>query len=200
MKKVILIGGCPFSGKTTLARELAAKDKYSCISTDDLGAAVKAAVPDEDFHPMSGVPYPEYYVKYSINELIEHAATLHRRMVPSIKAVINAHANQSSPAVIEGWALYPDWISTLPYSNTDSLWLIASQEVLLNRIRADKQFYEKCSNPELMVRQYLARCVWQNNKFMTTAVSLGMKIINVDTAADINEPVKTAYDLLNRDS
>ena len=189
MKKVILIGGCPFSRKTTLARELAAKDKYSCISTDDLGAAVKAAVPDKDFHPMSGVPYPEYYLKYSISELIEHAMLLHHRMIPSIKAVINAHANQSSPAVIEGWSLYPDWISVLPYSNVDSLWLVASQDVLLRRIQADKQFYEKCENPELMICQYLARCVWQNNIFMTTAVSHGMKAINVDTVTNLDELV-----------
>ena len=35
--KVILIGGSPMSGKTTLALKLAAKYEYGCVSTDDIG-------------------------------------------------------------------------------------------------------------------------------------------------------------------
>lgn len=33
--KVILIGGTPYSGKTTLAVKLASMLEYSCISTDE---------------------------------------------------------------------------------------------------------------------------------------------------------------------
>lgn len=38
--KVILIGGSPMSGKTTLAMTLAARFGYACMSTDDIGEIV----------------------------------------------------------------------------------------------------------------------------------------------------------------
>ena len=35
LPKVILIGGAPMSGKTTLARKLAAQLEYACLRLDD---------------------------------------------------------------------------------------------------------------------------------------------------------------------
>ena len=40
--RVILIGGAPMSGKTAVAHMLAATLGYGCLSTDDLGAAIRA--------------------------------------------------------------------------------------------------------------------------------------------------------------
>jgi cytidylate kinase len=48
--RVILIGGAPMSGKTTVAQMLAATLGYGCLSTDDLGAAIRA-VTTKDSHP-----------------------------------------------------------------------------------------------------------------------------------------------------
>jgi cytidylate kinase len=42
LPRVILVGGAPLSGKSTVARVLADRHRYACIATDDLGAAVRA--------------------------------------------------------------------------------------------------------------------------------------------------------------
>jgi hypothetical protein len=39
---VILIGGAPFSGKTTLAKRLAVQRGYALVAIDDLGTALRA--------------------------------------------------------------------------------------------------------------------------------------------------------------
>ena len=50
--RVILVGGAPMSGKTTVTSRLAATLGYGCLSTDDLGEALRA-VTAENSHPIS---------------------------------------------------------------------------------------------------------------------------------------------------
>jgi 2-phosphoglycerate kinase len=47
---VIVIGSAPFSGKTMLAKRLAAQKGYALAAIDDLGTAVRA-VPTPQSHP-----------------------------------------------------------------------------------------------------------------------------------------------------
>jgi 2-phosphoglycerate kinase len=50
--RVILIGGAPMTGKTTVAHMLAATLGYGCLATDDLGEAIRA-VTTKDSIPIS---------------------------------------------------------------------------------------------------------------------------------------------------
>jgi adenylate kinase family enzyme len=55
---VIVIGGAPFSGKTTLAKRLAAQRGYALVAIDDLGTAVRAVttpLSHPALHPMAGI-------------------------------------------------------------------------------------------------------------------------------------------------
>ncbi|RPI19863.1 MAG: hypothetical protein EHM58_00285 [Ignavibacteriae bacterium] len=184
MKKVILIGGAPFTGKSTLARELAAKFNYACISTDDLGTAVKAISPDPAFNPMKDLPHWKYYQEHTVQELFDHTILYHQKLMPSVKAVIEGHSKTGYPAVIEGWALYPDWVDSLPYENIDSLWLTASKVILKTRVLADKLFYSDVPDPDIFINHYSERNVWLNKKIEADAKSLGMKIIEIDSNTD----------------
>jgi len=40
--EVIVMGGAPFAGKTTLAKRLAVHRGYALVTIDDLGTAVRA--------------------------------------------------------------------------------------------------------------------------------------------------------------
>jgi len=58
--RVILIGGAPMSGKTMVAHRLAATLGYGCLSTDDLGEAIRAVTTKDShphLHPMDGYDY-----------------------------------------------------------------------------------------------------------------------------------------------
>jgi 2-phosphoglycerate kinase len=55
--EVIVIGGAPFAGKTTLAKQLAAQTGYALVAVDDLGTTVRAVTTPEShpaLHPMAG--------------------------------------------------------------------------------------------------------------------------------------------------
>jgi 2-phosphoglycerate kinase len=64
--KVVLIGGAPGIGKTTLGRMLANRLDAAFLSTDDLLAAVKAVTTPEShpgLHVMTAVNYIEYFTR-----------------------------------------------------------------------------------------------------------------------------------------
>ncbi len=77
--KVILIGGSPLTGKTSLAAELASELGYDHVSTDDIGEAARATVEERsrpEFHPMKGRDYREYYLSRSVDDLMHDALAL----------------------------------------------------------------------------------------------------------------------------
>src|SRR5689334_11845621 len=106
--RVLAIGGCPFSGKSALARQLSHALGVDFISTDDLAAAARAvttAASHPSLHRSAGFDYREYYVENTPDELWHHAAEEHAALRPAIMAVIEAHATWGTHAIVEGWAL-----------------------------------------------------------------------------------------------
>src|SRR5712691_428299 len=83
--RVILIGGAPMAGKTTVAHLLAAHLGYGCLSTDDLGEAIRAVTTKDShpaLHPMAGYDYREYYVTCSLEALIADVRREHHALWP----------------------------------------------------------------------------------------------------------------------
>jgi 2-phosphoglycerate kinase len=180
--KVVLIGGAPFTGKTTVACKLAANLGYSNLSTDDIGLGV-GAVATRKYHPdlfsMAGYDYREYYVEHSLEELICHTVKAHRTLWPAIEAVIRAHASWGRPIVIEGWSLYPERVRELELPNLQAIWLIADEELLESRIRQEEEFYRGASDEEKMIRQYLKRSHWYSSRVRSEAQRLDMACIEL---------------------
>ena len=81
--RVIFIGGAPMIGKTTVAREIACRLQYDCISTDDIGAAI-ASVTDPvsypAFHYMGNRDFREYYIASQPNDLIRDINRQHEAL------------------------------------------------------------------------------------------------------------------------
>jgi chloramphenicol 3-O-phosphotransferase len=162
LPRVILIGGSPTSGKSTVARAIAAQVGFSVIGTDDLGAAargVTGAAVAPDLFAMRADDYREYYISHSAEELLEHAQRSHRALWPGIESVIREHATWASSAIIEGWALLPDLVAKLDLSGVAAVWIEVPDSVLEARVRANPAFYAGASNPDLMIRQFTRRSV-----------------------------------------
>lgn len=157
--KVILVGGSPMSGKTTLAVKLASKYEYSCISTDDIGEIISTV---SNVNPMRDYDYREYYVSKSIEDLINETSLYHLKLWLPIKHLIEIHSTWSNPIIIEGWALYPKLVETVKTDNIKTIWLVSDETVLEQRLRSPKKFYIGSLNEEKMLTNYLGRSIWHN--------------------------------------
>jgi 2-phosphoglycerate kinase len=197
MKKVIVIGGTPYSGKTTLARRLSAKLGYSCISTDDLGSAIRAVLPDDpELNPNGGRSYEEYYLSEPGEKLISDTELYHNRLKPAVLRVIEGHLHYSGPAVIEGWSLYPGWFSE-PDANLGILWLVCEPETILNRILNDTAFLNGHPKRTEIIEKYSARCVWQNSKIEKEALHASQNLIRVNGSITQEGLLETVLNAIN---
>jgi 2-phosphoglycerate kinase len=164
---VIAIGGAPFSGKTTLAKRLAAQRGYALVALDDLGSAVRAVTTPQSqpaLHPMAGWDYQAYYVAHPPATLIHHSRQEHEALWPAIAAVIHAHLQWAGPVILEGWQLDPARVASLTHPQLRACWLLVDDAVLEARLRADTAFYQGCTDVERFIHHYLARSRWVNDR------------------------------------
>lgn len=169
-------------GKSTVARLLASRFELACLSTDDIGEALRAIATPEDFpdlHPMRALDYREYYATTPISTLTRHAEAQHRACWPAVEAVIRARAAWGQPAVIEGWNLYPIWVRQLQLPNVASLWLLADEAVLSRRAQHHETFFRGASDLPAMMRRFVRRSVWHNARTAEALAQLGWTGIDV---------------------
>jgi 2-phosphoglycerate kinase len=168
---VILIGGAPFSGKTTLAKRLAAPRGYALVAIDDLGTALRAVTTPQSHpaHPMAGWDYRADDLAHAPPTLIEHRAREHQALWPAIVAVIDAHRHWAGPVILEGWQLDPARVASLTHPQPRACWPLVDDAVLETRLRADPAFYQGCGDVERLIRHYLARSRWVNARVRQAA-------------------------------
>ena len=165
--EVIIIGGAPFSGKTTLAKRLAAQRGYALVAIDDLGTAVRAVTSPQShpaLHPMAGWDYRAYYVAHPPATLIDHSMREHQALWPAITAVTHAHLQWAGPVILEGWQLDPARVASCTHPQIRACWLLVDDAVLEARLRADTAFYQGCADVERLIRHYVARSQWVNDR------------------------------------
>lgn len=160
--RVLLIGGPPSSGKSTVARATADTLGFSVIATDDIGAAARGITTPAiapDLFAMHSAEYPEYYISHPVEELLEHAMRSHRALRPAIESVIHEHATWTSPAIIEGWSLLPDLVAKLDPGRVTAVWMEAPDSVLEARVRANTAFLSGAAYRELIIKRFTQRSV-----------------------------------------
>jgi len=194
LPKVILIGGAPLTGKTTVAIRLATRLGFACMSTDDISAALRAITTSEthpDLHPMGGQDYRTYYVRTSPKKLIHDADFQLQATWPAVAAVIREHATWRVPAVIEGWALRPEWVAEMELPEVASIWLLADDETIRQRLLADADFLRWASNKEKLIEHFVARSIWYNRLIAESAARIRMPTITIPPTASPDEIYKS---------
>ncbi len=188
--KVLLIGGAPGVGKTTLGRVLASRLRSTSLSIDDLLTAAKAVTTRQShpgLHVMSAVNSVEYFTTSSVDQLTADATIQHDATWMVIEKVIRNHATWGSPIVIDGWALRPNKVAKLDLGNVTSFWLVAGPSVLEERERENVDFFHNSSNPERMLENFLARSVWYNNLIREQATEWKLNILHQDGQASVED-------------
>ncbi|MBE13725.1 MAG: hypothetical protein CL744_09110 [Chloroflexi bacterium] len=77
--------------------------------------------------------------------------------MPAVEAVIPSHADWAGPIVNEGWTLMPEAVANLNLRSVESLWMVAEDSFLKQRIRANEDFWRGVSDEELMIQLCLER-------------------------------------------
>ncbi len=162
LPRVILIGGAPGTGKSTVSRALGRKLDYNVISTDDLGRAARSVASPElvpDLFAFVAADHRQYYQDHLVPELLEHALRAHIALWPAIRQVIEVHAAWASPAVIEGWALLPEQVAILDAPNISSLWISTPADTIRSRVISDSEFYRGARDERLMINRFVGRSI-----------------------------------------
>lgn len=159
--KVLLIGGAPGAGKTTLGRNLAIRLGITSLTIDDLMTAARAVTTAEThpgLHVMTTGDSYGYFTYSTVKKLTTDARIQHEATWPAVERVIASHARSGgSPIVIDGWAMRPAWVTDLALDNVKSFWLHVEPAVLEAREKANTDFLSQSTDPERMLKNFLGR-------------------------------------------
>ncbi len=183
---VVLVGGPPGGGKTTLGLALARRLESAYLTVDDMAVGLRAVTTRES-HPglhvmaraVTGMSSAEYFTQTPSDRLIADAEEQHRAVWPAVERLVHARAVEKSPIVIEGWYFWPEWVHGLDVENLASFWLNVDREVLEARERSSS-FYDQSTDRERMLRNFLGRSYWYNDLVREQADRLGMNVLRQD--------------------
>ncbi len=153
MGKVLLIGGSPMIGKSTVARRISSMYELQNFSTDDIGEILQTVV---NINPMKDMNYLEYYENVEPDVQISDMLKYHKALENAITKIVSIHSNWGQSMVMEGYAIYPN---ILMNDNVDAIWLIASEELLADRVNQSQAFEAASGRAK---ENYLKRSIWHN--------------------------------------
>ena len=183
-------------GKSTAAISLAAKLMYPCISTDDIGGILQTVL---DINPMRGQYYLDYYAYNDKEKLIEDAIKYHAEQDAAIEYLIETHsASWGSPLIVEGYALYPSKLMRRD-ENVFSVWLIADENLLRNRLLKNTGFYENAKEPQKVIENYLHRSIWHNQTILEQCKAEGKNHILVTEELSTDEIITSVIDMMDKE-
>ncbi|MFK7960057.1 MAG: AAA family ATPase [Phycisphaerales bacterium] len=198
---VILIGGPPGAGKTTLGQALAVRLNGVSITADDLLTAAQG-VTDRTTHPglhvMRTGDSVAYFTDRPVSQLMADASEQAEALWPAIRQLVERRARDATPYILDGWMLRPDRVAELDRSRVGSLWLIPSAETLAGREGANP-FFARSHDPDRMLTQFLARSRWCSELVASTAAAHGLPILRQDGSVDVATLCDRAVEALEAD-
>lgn len=173
-------------GKSTVARKISAMYELQTLSTDDIGEMLQTVVP---INPMKDRNYLDYYENVELETQIRDLQEYHEKMEPAITRMINIHSDWGQSMIIEGYAVYPAFFQKVRNGNVDAVWLIASEELLAERLKQSKAF-EGAS--EKAKENYFSRSIW-HNRFLEEQCKLKncsyIKVTGRETTEELAEKI-----------
>ncbi|BAZ68868.1 hypothetical protein NIES4106_36350 [Fischerella sp. NIES-4106] len=197
--RVILIGGSSHAGKSTLGRALATKLGWSYRSTDKL-----ARHPGRPWVGADGKAIPEhvaeYYRELSVDALfLDVLSHYEKNVFPQVEVIVHSHASDLSTEclILEGSALWPEFVANLVGENgVKAIWLTARNQLLLNRILTESNFYNVCNDEKHLIQKFLARTLFYNKLMKEEVEHLGFMCIDVESVSTAEELLKKCMELM----
>lgn len=178
--RVILIGGASHAGKSTLARSLADALGWRLLPTDTM-----ARHPGRPWRsPPEPVPdhVAEHYLTLSVGELITDVLDHYRTNVwPTVQTLIRSATAEASSdrLILEGSALWPEFVATTSLDALSALWLTASEDTFRQRIHHESLYRSKSLIERTMVDKFLDRTLAYNKRMIDVVDRHGFLRIDV---------------------
>ncbi|MDJ0954758.1 MAG: hypothetical protein QNJ81_13865 [Acidimicrobiia bacterium] len=196
---VILIGGPPGAGKTTLGRALGARLGYGSTTVDDLSIAARwFSTPEShpSLHVMESGGHTTYFTDSSVERLVSDAEALSEEMWPAIERIIRSHLTLKGPVVLDWWLFSPKVVATLG-DQVGSIWLwVEPTELERREQELAPPFVEGSADPERMMANFMARSLWRNDLVRAEAGTHGLPVLIQDGSKDVEVLVDEALGLL----
>ncbi|MEN8235332.1 MAG: AAA family ATPase [Actinomycetota bacterium] len=190
--KVLLIGGPPGAGKTTLGRAVASRLGFASTTVDDLVVAGRLLTTKEShpaLHQMRPVGHTRYFTKGPPERLISDAVELQDMMWPVLERVIRGHSTSGAPIVMDWWLFSPEKVANLEGGGVASIWIHIDPDVLWERERQNTDFLEDSTDPDRMLSNFMGRSLWRNEHVAREARDLGMTVVHQSGARSVEELV-----------
>lgn len=199
--RVILIGGSSHVGKSTVSESLASALGWDHVSTDSL-----ARHPGRPWKPApEKVPdhVAKHYLCLSVGELVEDVLHHYRVNVwPKVEAIIVQYSTDPSKTgiVLEGSALWPEFVASLDLDKLAAVWLTASEEVFRQRIHAGSLYSSKSPRERMMIDKFLERTLAYNARMVDVVSQRGFILIDVlqSNVPELAERLLSALDIGER--
>jgi 2-phosphoglycerate kinase len=178
--RVILIGGSSNTGKSTIAKLMAKELGWSFLSTDSLarhpGRPWQVSYEDIPKHVV------EHYSTLSADDLFKDVLRHYQGVWVNVKEIISLVGTDKSQSclIIEGSALWPEFVVDLEAVHTKSIWLTTTNDIFQDRIYRESNLKAKSAPEKYLIEKFLARTILYNKKMMTAITRLGLMSITVD--------------------
>ncbi|MFJ8859659.1 hypothetical protein ACIRD8_14620 [Streptomyces sp. NPDC102451] len=196
--QVVLIGGTSNVGKSAVARAVADRLGFECLSTDHLARHPGRPwrTPDREVPPHVA----EHYGGLTVDELIRSVLDHYDRLWPRIEELITARAVEDGTGpglVLEGSALRPAPVAKLEVRRTAAVWLTADDAVLRARVRTAGRYEAATTAEQHLMDQFLARTGRFQELMLDAVDGLGLDRLDAGaghTVAELADLVLAAID------
>jgi hypothetical protein len=133
----------------------------------------------------------EHYTTLAPDELIASVLAHYRGMRPMLRELITRRATDPAepPLVLEGSALWPEFIAKLDLPGVRAVWLTADHGLIEARIRRDSEIEGLAPEVRAMTETFIARTRLYDDAMMAAVRRLGLPFVEVTEGQGVDDVV-----------